>query len=326
VDPTIELEMRCDGERMTRRYTLFPVRIGRERDCELYLPHGFISRHHARIERIGDDLVLVDEGSRNGVICDGRKLSPHEPARLVDGSEIRIKRFEAVIRIRARTEFANSEVIEGEKATSLYADREINPEIIDHVSAAIDQCPAARIATPSTVAHSLSVVGNRHVAHSIRGTAFAPGVRDSAVVREGEPDASPIAIAPYAIPLFELCEVATRHLPAGPAMTSPNLDALLDGLPGYGPVEMPADVEPAVEVPCQPALVTPPAAEELNLDDTIDWRPPEPLLVRATKGIRRAVLWLVGALMHCVPRVGFCTVLRTRPRALRTSSDRTGPR
>lgn len=298
----IELEMRCDGRKSVRKYGLFPVHIGREVDCEICLPYGFVSRHHARIERVGDRLVLIDEGSRNGVVCDGKRLSPHEPAALSDGSEFRIKRLVVRVRLRDQTEFVASEADGDEKSTALYEDHEIDPEIVDRVSAAIDQCNAR----PSIVARSLSVVGGRLVSNKPR-PASRPDHNERAAsqIKEdtGRASGKPDAALPRPIPLVELRDVAMRHLPAAPTMTSPNIDALIDGLPGYVPVEMPSGVQPAVEIANERALDAAPltSTDEITLDD-IEWRPPQSPLVRLSSGVRAAVAWLLASLLRGLRR------------------------
>jgi len=51
------------------------IRIGRARDCEVALDSSYISRYHARLERSGRLWQVVDEGSKNGVILNGRRVS-----------------------------------------------------------------------------------------------------------------------------------------------------------------------------------------------------------------------------------------------------------
>jgi sigma-54 dependent transcriptional regulator, acetoin dehydrogenase operon transcriptional activator AcoR len=65
--------------------------IGREGCVEgpLALTDSEVSRHHATIERAGDDWYVTDRGSRNGTFVDGARA---ERARLVDGTVIRVGR------------------------------------------------------------------------------------------------------------------------------------------------------------------------------------------------------------------------------------------
>lgn len=51
-----------------------PASIGREETCAVRLDGRHISRVHARIERRGDDFVIVDSGSRNGIFVNGRSV------------------------------------------------------------------------------------------------------------------------------------------------------------------------------------------------------------------------------------------------------------
>jgi hypothetical protein len=49
--------------------------IGRAPECDVYLPHPTVSRHHARLERLAQGLQLTDLGSVNGVHAGGRRLT-----------------------------------------------------------------------------------------------------------------------------------------------------------------------------------------------------------------------------------------------------------
>lgn len=51
------------------------IRLGRARDCEVALDSSYISRYHARLERSGRVWQVIDEGSKNGVILNGRRVS-----------------------------------------------------------------------------------------------------------------------------------------------------------------------------------------------------------------------------------------------------------
>jgi predicted component of type VI protein secretion system len=119
VNPVVKIQMRCDGEAWAQEFATFPVRIGREPVCELRLDHSFVSRQHARIDRVGDALVVVDEGSRNGVVCNGQRLKPHTPVPLGDGSEIRIKRFVARVRVGEPTAFVDPVAMLSHEPTQL---------------------------------------------------------------------------------------------------------------------------------------------------------------------------------------------------------------
>jgi pSer/pThr/pTyr-binding forkhead associated (FHA) protein len=61
--------------------------IGRDPQAEVPIDDQAASRHHARIERRGDDFVIVDLESRNGTLVNGEKVKEHT---LADGDRIRI--------------------------------------------------------------------------------------------------------------------------------------------------------------------------------------------------------------------------------------------
>lgn len=54
------------------------IRIGRLDDNDVALKDGSISRHHARIERQGDRIVIKDLGSQNGIWSGGARVSELE--------------------------------------------------------------------------------------------------------------------------------------------------------------------------------------------------------------------------------------------------------
>jgi hypothetical protein len=61
------------------------TRIGRGNDADLRIDDPGISRGHAEIRQQGGDVTIVDTGSTNGVVVDGRRV---EQARLEDGATV----------------------------------------------------------------------------------------------------------------------------------------------------------------------------------------------------------------------------------------------
>jgi len=66
------------------------IRIGRARDCDLSLESGFISRYHARIERVGGGWEVIDEGSKNGVFVNGQRVGTSASQPLHQGDSLRV--------------------------------------------------------------------------------------------------------------------------------------------------------------------------------------------------------------------------------------------
>ena len=78
------------GPRAGREYDL-PNRtivVGRSPDAEIVLEDQFASRQHAEIHFVDGAYQIYDLNSKNGVIVNGRKLSPGGSAWLEDGTEI----------------------------------------------------------------------------------------------------------------------------------------------------------------------------------------------------------------------------------------------
>ena len=68
----------------------FPAVLGRSSNVDHQLADKTISRRHCRLLRRGVNWLLTDLESRHGTYLNGIKLSPEQPAPLVDGDLIRI--------------------------------------------------------------------------------------------------------------------------------------------------------------------------------------------------------------------------------------------
>ena len=65
-------------------------KIGRGEGCQLRPSNDQVSREHAMFETTADSVFVQDLGSRNGTEVNGKKLTPHEPLRLVNGDVVKI--------------------------------------------------------------------------------------------------------------------------------------------------------------------------------------------------------------------------------------------
>jgi pSer/pThr/pTyr-binding forkhead associated (FHA) protein len=65
--------------------------IGRDSDRQLILQSPSVSRRHARIILNGDQPCIIDEGSANGVLVDGARITA--PMRLAPGARVEISDF-----------------------------------------------------------------------------------------------------------------------------------------------------------------------------------------------------------------------------------------
>jgi hypothetical protein len=63
------------------------TRIGRGSDTDLRIDDPGISRNHAELRRSGGDVTIVDLGSTNGIVINGRRV---DQERLRDGAEVRL--------------------------------------------------------------------------------------------------------------------------------------------------------------------------------------------------------------------------------------------
>ncbi len=74
--PTRRAALELRGPDGVRRLALegAECRIGRADDNDVVLPDQLVSRHHAAIRRSGEEFVLVDLGSANGVRLNGQRV------------------------------------------------------------------------------------------------------------------------------------------------------------------------------------------------------------------------------------------------------------
>ncbi|RPI49938.1 MAG: FHA domain-containing protein [Chloroflexi bacterium] len=84
------LLLRIEGGEIKQRWSLAaPVTtIGRWQDNDLVVDDRWVSRHHARVRREGDQYLIEDLGSKNGTLVNGRRISG--PTLLADGDEIQV--------------------------------------------------------------------------------------------------------------------------------------------------------------------------------------------------------------------------------------------
>jgi type VI secretion system protein ImpI len=72
-----------DGTSTEQRFERFPVRIGRNALNDLRLESGYVSQFHATLELVGDEVHLIDLGSRNGTMLPGMgRVAPNEQINL----------------------------------------------------------------------------------------------------------------------------------------------------------------------------------------------------------------------------------------------------
>lgn len=62
--------------------------IGRDADCDIVIPDRQVSRHHARINLVGNGVEIEDLGSKNGTFLNN--LAVTEPMKLIEADEVTI--------------------------------------------------------------------------------------------------------------------------------------------------------------------------------------------------------------------------------------------
>jgi pSer/pThr/pTyr-binding forkhead associated (FHA) protein len=92
------LEVMEDGRKVDEiSITRAPVTIGRMSSNDVVLSDGNVSRRHAEIRQNGTDWMLVDLGSTNGSLVNGKVAKEHK---LSDGDRLTLGESELVFRIK----------------------------------------------------------------------------------------------------------------------------------------------------------------------------------------------------------------------------------
>jgi len=73
------------------------VSIGREEQSDLVLPDPSISRQHAQIHVVGDEVIAEDLGSQNGIVVDGQRLRKGQRLPMNSKSEMQLGKFTLVL-------------------------------------------------------------------------------------------------------------------------------------------------------------------------------------------------------------------------------------
>ena len=71
----------ADGSRQRYKVAKDRVTIGRSRDCDIFLPDQWLSRHHAEIRCRGQSAFLADMRSKNGTLLNGERVAAERQLR-----------------------------------------------------------------------------------------------------------------------------------------------------------------------------------------------------------------------------------------------------
>jgi hypothetical protein len=66
-----------NGHSINRDINKPEIIIGRSLQCDVPVPEEALSRQHAKISNLNDQLYITDLGSSNGVFIDGERIQPH---------------------------------------------------------------------------------------------------------------------------------------------------------------------------------------------------------------------------------------------------------
>jgi hypothetical protein len=109
------LVMSRDGSRVVPLPARGELSFGRGADCDVALEDAKVSRRHA-ILRVAREVTVVDLGSRNGTVVDGRRLAPDAEVPLSVGSVVTLGSTVILLQRRAPAATHTSTVAEYEAA------------------------------------------------------------------------------------------------------------------------------------------------------------------------------------------------------------------
>jgi pSer/pThr/pTyr-binding forkhead associated (FHA) protein len=112
------------------RFDKDEVLVGRAGTVDVRLPHRAVSLVHVRLQRLGERVQVLDEGSTNGSFLDGARLEPGQPAALELDSTLSVGPFDIVLE-RSGTERVTSAGDSESYARKMARNTQINPAARD---------------------------------------------------------------------------------------------------------------------------------------------------------------------------------------------------
>lgn len=99
------------GTELVAKFRLVSPRmvLGRSADCDLLLQNSGVSRHHAELVQFGDEWIIRDLGSLNGVIVNGERISGEHL--LAPGDTAQIDVFELALHRELRIPVIGDDII-----------------------------------------------------------------------------------------------------------------------------------------------------------------------------------------------------------------------
>jgi sigma-B regulation protein RsbU (phosphoserine phosphatase) len=79
-----------DGQSVPYDLNTFPAKIGRHPDCDVQVDSNMVSRFHAQLVKVDDQIMLEDLSSGNGSFLNGKQLEKNQPQRLRNNDRIKL--------------------------------------------------------------------------------------------------------------------------------------------------------------------------------------------------------------------------------------------
>lgn len=127
------------GKTTAQSFEHSPVRIGRDPTSEFPLPFTFVSARHAVVEFDDDHTSLVDAGSTNGVLREGRRLPSRQAITITNAITVTIGRLELQVRRLAPGTAAYFDEPHAPGSNDTHGSRDRDNLIMSDVHAAIRQ-------------------------------------------------------------------------------------------------------------------------------------------------------------------------------------------
>jgi serine phosphatase RsbU (regulator of sigma subunit)/pSer/pThr/pTyr-binding forkhead associated (FHA) protein len=79
-----------DGQSVPYQLKQFPARLGRHPDCDVQVDSNMVSRFHAQLVQVDNQIMLEDLSSGNGSFLNGKQLEKNQPQRLRNNDRIKL--------------------------------------------------------------------------------------------------------------------------------------------------------------------------------------------------------------------------------------------
>ncbi|MCB0357079.1 MAG: FHA domain-containing protein [Bdellovibrionales bacterium] len=89
-----------NGKKKGYKFSAGSCVVGRGDKCDVTVKHNKLSRRHFEITKQNNNFTIIDLGSANGTMINGKVVSTHQPLRIESGDEISVSNFKFSFEIK----------------------------------------------------------------------------------------------------------------------------------------------------------------------------------------------------------------------------------